>query len=92
MRYQSKHQLFDVPPMKTTTGKTYWRSLDELQQTAEFRDFLHREFPVAASEFPEGLTRRRWMQLMGASLALGGLTGCRWEEEKIAPFAMRPEN
>ncbi|HCK40685.1 MAG TPA: hypothetical protein DHW22_03530, partial [Planctomycetaceae bacterium] len=78
--------------MKTTTGKTYWRSLDELQQTAEFRDFLHREFPVAASEFPEGLTRRRWMQLMGASLALGGLTGCRWEEEKIAPFAMRPEN
>ena len=92
MRYQSKHQLFDVPPMKTTTGKTYWRSLDELQQTAEFRYFLHREFPVAASEFPEGLTRRRWMQLMGASLALGGLTGCRWEEEKIVPFAMRPEN
>ena len=29
---------------------------------------------------------------MGASLALGGLAGCRWEEEKIAPFAMRPEN
>lgn len=78
--------------MKTTNGKTYWRSLDELQETAEFRDFLHREFPVAASEFPEGLSRRRWMQLMGASLALGGLAGCRWEEEKIAPFAVRPEN
>ncbi|MEM9355314.1 MAG: TAT-variant-translocated molybdopterin oxidoreductase [Pseudomonadota bacterium] len=78
--------------MKTTTGKIYWRSLDQLQDTAEFREFLHREFPVAASEFPEGLSRRRWMQLMGASLALGGLAGCRWEEEKIAPFAMRPEN
>ena len=75
-----------------TNGKTYWRSLGELQDTAEFRDFLHREFPVAASEFPEGVSRRRWLQLMGASLALGGLTGCRWEPEQIAPFAMRPEN
>ncbi len=78
--------------MTTTTGKNYWRSLDELQDTPEFREFLHREFPEAASEFPEGLSRRRWMQLMGASLALGGLAGCRWEQEKIAPFAVRPEN
>ena len=77
---------------KPTDGKTYWRSLGELQDTPEFRDFLHREFPVAASEFPEGLSRRRWLQLMGASLALGGLTGCRWESEQILPFAIRPEN
>ncbi len=92
MRHQPKHELFDMSSVAPTTGKTYWRSLDQLQNTSEFRDFLHREFPVAASEFPEGLSRRRWMQLMGASLALGGLAGCRWEEEKIAPFAMRPEN
>ena len=78
--------------MKALSGKTYWRSLNELQDGAEFRQFLEREFPVAASEFPEGVSRRRWMQLMGASLALGGLAGCRWEPEKIAPFAMRPEN
>ncbi|MEM9658921.1 MAG: TAT-variant-translocated molybdopterin oxidoreductase, partial [Planctomycetota bacterium] len=64
----------------------------ELRQTEAFQEFLHREFPVAASELPEGLSRRRWMQLMGASLALGGLSGCRWQEEKIAPFAMRPQN
>ncbi len=73
-------------------GKAYWRSLGELQDTPEFREFVHREFPVAASEFPEGVSRRRWMQLMGASLALGGLSGCRWQVEEIAPFAMRPEN
>ena len=78
--------------MKPTSGKTYWRSLGELQDTPEFRQFLEREFPVAASEFPEGVSRRRWMQLMGASLALGGLTGCRWQAEKLAPFAVRPEN
>ncbi|MEM8680261.1 MAG: TAT-variant-translocated molybdopterin oxidoreductase [Planctomycetota bacterium] len=73
-------------------GARYWRSLGELQDTPEFREFLHREFPVAASEFPKGLPRRRWMQLMGASLAFGGLAGCRWQPEKIAPFAVRPEN
>ena len=81
-----------MPPMITTNGKTYWRSLDELQQTPEFQEFLHREFPTAASEFPEGMSRRRWMQLMGASLTLGGIAGCRWEPEKIAPLSVRPEN
>ena len=75
-----------------TEAKTYWRSLEELAATPEFTEFLHREFPVAASEFPQGMSRRRWLQLMGASLALAGITGCRWEKETIAPFAVRPEN
>lgn len=74
-----------------TTEKTYWRSLEELAATPEFTEFLHREFPVAASEFPESMSRRRWLQLMGASLAMAGITGC-WQHEKLAPFAVRPEN
>ncbi|TWT34825.1 TAT-variant-translocated molybdopterin oxidoreductase [Blastopirellula retiformator] len=89
--------------MKSDSQKTYWRSLEHLENTPEFEQFLHREFPVAASEFPEGVSRRRWMQLMGASLSLGvGVAGCRYEEETIigwrypeetvAPFAVRPEN
>ncbi len=78
--------------MNTGCGSKYWRSLSELQQTEEFRQFIEREFPVAASEFPQGVSRRRWMQMMGASLALGGLAGCRWQAEKIAPFAVRPQN
>ena len=61
-----------------------------MENSAEFEEFLHREFPSAASEFPQGVSRRRWLQIMGASLALGGLSGCRWEAEKIAPFAVRP--
>ena len=69
----------------------YFRSLDELQQTPEFEQFLTREFPQAASEFPEGVSRRRWIQLMGASLALGGIAGCRYNREEIASFVMRPE-
>lgn len=69
----------------------YWRSLAELEQSEDFKQFLHREFPVAASEFPEGVSRRRWLQLMGASLAVAGVTGCRYPEESIAPFVLRPE-
>ena len=70
----------------------YWRSLAELEQTPEFQAFVEREFPEAASEFPEGVSRRRWLQMMSASLALGGLAGCHWEREKIAPFVTRPAN
>ncbi|QDV53604.1 TAT-variant-translocated molybdopterin oxidoreductase [Gimesia fumaroli] len=71
--------------------KKYWRSLGELHSTPEFEEILHREFPVAASEYPEGVSRRRWMQLMGASVALAGVSGCRWEDEKISPSVSRPE-
>lgn len=69
----------------------YFRSLEDLQRTPEFEQFLEREFPKAASEFPEGVSRRRWLQLMGASLALGGLSGCRYNREEVAAFVMRPE-
>lgn len=69
----------------------YFRSMDELQQTPEFEQFLSREFPQAASEFPEGVSRRRWLQMMSASLALGGMAGCRYNREEIAAFVVRPE-
>jgi molybdopterin-containing oxidoreductase family iron-sulfur binding subunit len=69
----------------------YWRSLGELERDPQFEAMLQREFPEAASEFPDGVSRRRWLQLMGASLALGGLSGC-WEKEIISPFVSRPAN
>lgn len=70
--------------------KSYWRSLNEVEFTPEFEQLVHREFPEAATEFPQGVSRRRWMQIMGASLALGA-AGCRYQEEVIATFARRPE-
>ncbi|QDT64831.1 TAT-variant-translocated molybdopterin oxidoreductase [Calycomorphotria hydatis] len=70
----------------------YWRSLNEIEQKPEFQEFLHREFPQAASEFPEGVSRRRWLQLMGASLSLAGVAGCRWAEEDFVPFSARAAN
>lgn len=75
-------------------GQAYWRSLDEVADTPEFRSFMHREFPSGASELLDGGDRRHFLRIMGASMALAGMGvgGCRrWPEEKIAPYANRPE-
>jgi MoCo/4Fe-4S cofactor protein with predicted Tat translocation signal len=67
------------------TGKKYWRSLDQLSQTSEFKDWLHREFPTNASEMTDGTSRRNLLKLMAASLGLAGLTACRRPVEKVLP-------
>ncbi|MBX3374008.1 MAG: TAT-variant-translocated molybdopterin oxidoreductase [Phycisphaeraceae bacterium] len=75
-------------------GQSWWRSLDHLAETAEFREFMHREFPSGASEMLDGADRRTFLKIMGASMALAGLGlgGCRrWPEQHIVPFAGRPE-
>jgi molybdopterin-containing oxidoreductase family iron-sulfur binding subunit len=78
--------------LRTKKGPEYWRSLDELAETPEFEDLLHREFPRFASEWPAGVSRRGFLQLTSASLALAGLTGCtRQPLEKIIPYVRQPE-
>jgi len=77
-------------------GRDYWRSLDELAATPEFQDLLVREFPQQAIgwEKDEDATegRRNFLKLMGASLALGGLTACtRQPTEFITPYIQQPE-
>ncbi|HKJ67663.1 MAG TPA: TAT-variant-translocated molybdopterin oxidoreductase, partial [bacterium] len=72
-------------------GRTYWRSLNELAQTEEFREFLHREFPEGASELNDSMSRRKFLSLMGASIALAGLANCRKPVEKIIPYVQQPE-
>ena len=73
------------------SGKTHWRSLGELHGSAAFAGQAEREFPEGASEAPSGFGRRRFISLMGASLALGGLVGCRRPEETIVPYTRAPE-
>ncbi len=77
--------------VSSTAKPLYWRSLSELRGSDDFSPSLEREFPVAASEFPDGVSRRRWMKLMGASMAMAGVAGCRYPEEEILPFVIRPE-
>src|ERR1700676_112046 len=49
-----------------TKGKRYWRSIDELAGTPEFDEAVQREFPAAAQEWVDPVSRRGFMKLMGA--------------------------
>ncbi len=77
--------------MNDQSGKNYWRSLQELADTDEFRMQLENEFPGGIDAPVSGMTRRRFLQVMSASIAMISLAGCRWPEEKILPYAKRPE-
>ncbi|HVJ25951.1 MAG TPA: TAT-variant-translocated molybdopterin oxidoreductase, partial [Vicinamibacterales bacterium] len=72
-------------------SRTYWRSLAQLDERPEARAFIEREFQEGASELPDGVTRRDMMMLLGASLSLAGLAGCRRPVEEIVPFVTAPE-
>jgi len=72
-------------------GKTYWRSLDHLAETPEFKELIEKEFPAGADELKNPVSRRKFLSLMGASMALAGLTSCRRPVEKIIPYVIKPE-
>ena len=80
-------------PLNTNNidGREYWRSLGQLEQSEEYKQFLHREFPEGASEFGNDWSRRNFLTLMGASIALAGIAGCRRPVDKIVPYVRRPE-
>jgi MoCo/4Fe-4S cofactor protein with predicted Tat translocation signal len=79
------------PGLATASGPRFWKSLEEFSGSPEFLPYLHREFPEYASEWDSGMDRRRFLQLIGASLALAGLTACsRQPQEKIVPYVQRP--
>ncbi len=75
------------------TGKTYWRSIDELADTPAFREAVEREFPDQAAEWIDPVSRRGFLKVMSASLALAGLAGCtKQPDELIYPYVKQPED
>src|SRR6266403_442562 len=86
-------RVFQHPP-EPLTGKKYWRSLGELSDTPEFREWLEREFPAGAAQLEgDEWSRRDFLKLMGASMALAGvgLTSCRRPEAHLVPFTKSVE-
>jgi MoCo/4Fe-4S cofactor protein with predicted Tat translocation signal len=75
------------------TGKKYWRSVDELADTPAFREAVQREFPTQAAEWIDPVSRRGFLKVMSASLALAGLAGCtKQPDEAIYPYVKEPED
>lgn len=72
--------------------KRVWRSLDEIADTAAFREFVEREFPRTAPPWAAAMDRRKFLKIAAASMALAGLAGCRRQPiEKIVPYVKSPE-
>ena len=84
----------DIPADENTVA---WRSVGQLENTADFRNWLEREFPQGAAEMADEseaeTSRRSFLKLMGASTALAGfgMAACRRPESYILPYANAPE-
>jgi molybdopterin-containing oxidoreductase family iron-sulfur binding subunit len=80
--------------LENEQGPEFWRSLDELADTEEFQEFLHKEFPRQAAPLEGAVDRRGFLKFLGASLALAGLTACARPvspDQKIVPYVKQPE-
>jgi molybdopterin-containing oxidoreductase family iron-sulfur binding subunit len=78
----------------SSQGKRYWRSLDELAISPAFQELIRGEFPAQADVWPESVSRRKFLALMGASLALAGLGGCGVQPAppgELVPYVHPPE-
>ena len=75
-----------------TPRSRFWRSVSQFENSSEFKRISKEEFIPGASNAPEGATRRQFIQLMGASMAMAGLTACRKPLEHIVPFSHMPED
>ncbi|MCG3138020.1 MAG: hypothetical protein HJJLKODD_01876 [Phycisphaerae bacterium] len=84
--------MIDLLTYHQTKQPQHWRSLDELADTPEFRRFVDAEFPTLTQSLQSPHSRRQFLQLMGASLGLAGVVGCRWPEQKIAPYSAGIDN
>ncbi|PYS23310.1 MAG: hypothetical protein DMF72_10150 [Acidobacteria bacterium] len=86
-----RDHILSEPPA-VAGGQKYWRHLDELADSPVFEEFVRREFPHAAEEWNNPVERRTFLKLMGASLALAGLSSCVIQPpEKVIPYVKQPE-
>jgi MoCo/4Fe-4S cofactor protein with predicted Tat translocation signal len=80
--------------LERARGKKYWRTLEELADSEAFQELVRQEFPGQTDTAPDGLSRRGFLTLMGASLALAGLSGCSTRPAAsvdIRPYVRQPE-
>ena len=75
------------------TGRRFWKNLDELAGTPAFQELMQEEFPRQSTEWVDAVSRRGFLKVMGASLALAGLAGCtKQPDETIYPYIKQPED
>ena len=72
-------------------NKTYWKSIEDKNNSNQIKSLIENEFPAGTVELAETMTRKKFLSLMGASMAMAGLVGCRKPAQKILPYIQAPE-
>jgi molybdopterin-containing oxidoreductase family iron-sulfur binding subunit len=72
-------------------GTRAWRSLDHYRETEAFATLNAGEFAPGAVGNPTASSRRDFVKIIGASMAMAGLTACRRPVENILPYTRKPE-
>ena len=77
--------------LESAKGPHYWRSLEEVAGTKEFQSFVEDEFPVRTVDWNDPINRRNILKVLGASLALAGVSACTVQpKETIVPYVRQP--
>jgi MoCo/4Fe-4S cofactor protein with predicted Tat translocation signal len=91
MSLVSARAELDGSPAQTSGAA--WQGFDQAAGQPGFERRMEQEFPAQASEWVDPVSRRGFMKLMGASLAMAGLAGCtKQPDEPIYPYIKQPED
>ena len=71
--------------------KVYWKSIQDKKNSNSLNSFIENEFPNGTVELAETMSRKKFLSLMWASMAMAGLVGCRKPVQKILPYIQAPE-
>jgi molybdopterin-containing oxidoreductase family iron-sulfur binding subunit len=89
----SKHGMTLEAARAELDRSSGWQGLDDAAAHPGFDRRMEQEFPAHASEWVDPVSRRGFMKLMGASLAMAGLAGCtKQPDEPIYPYIKAPED
>jgi MoCo/4Fe-4S cofactor protein with predicted Tat translocation signal len=84
-----------IPNPQPPARAAFWRTLEERLGDAAFQQHLYNEFPSllpTLEQVADPVARRAFLKLMGASLALAGVSACtRQPAERIVPYVRQPE-
>ncbi|MFM8271185.1 MAG: TAT-variant-translocated molybdopterin oxidoreductase, partial [Gemmata sp.] len=81
-------------PATEPTAPQLWRGLEDLAPSPEARAAALNEFPEGATEFVDEPSRRRFLALASASVALATGAGCNLRpaaQRKIHPYGTQPD-
>ena len=85
--------MIDLPVLKDAETpaphERFWRSPADLE--GRLGDLHSGEFMPGASDRPSGASRRDFLRIMGASMAMAGLSACRRPVEQVLPYTRQPE-